>query len=111
MVQQKLEEMRECWGHLESTTKAKARQLFETQNHRTPGTNPSAKALPDLDQQLSLLQEQPPTVGSASPSATAASLATMPTLLQPRPTFSQQLQRIQVGHKAVIHLTLNRGDM
>lgn len=29
MVRRKLEEIRECWQDLESTTQAKARQLFE----------------------------------------------------------------------------------
>uniref|UniRef100_A0A8C1GRU2 Apoptosis-inducing factor 1, mitochondrial-like n=1 Tax=Cyprinus carpio TaxID=7962 RepID=A0A8C1GRU2_CYPCA len=68
VVEIKLKEIRECWSHLENTTKVKARQLFETQNHRTN----------DL------------------PSNTLSSThSTQPTLLQPRPTFSQQLQRIQ----------------
>lgn len=86
MVEVKLKEIRECWSHLENTTKVKARQLFETQNHRTidlPTNN-----LSDLDQHLNVIQEQPPTLSSAQ--------TTQPTLLQPRPTFSQQLQRIQV---------------
>lgn len=82
----KLKEIRECWSHLENTTKVKARQLFETQNHRT--TDLPTNNLSDLDQHLNVIQEQPPTLGSAH--------TTQPTLLQPRPTFSQQLQRIQV---------------
>ncbi|XDV21131.1 hypothetical protein PO909_026297 [Leuciscus waleckii] len=85
VVEVKLKEIRECWSHLENTTKVKARQLFETQNHRTidlPTNN-----LSDLDQHLNVIQEQPPTLSSAQ--------TTQPTLLQPRPTFSQQLQRIQ----------------
>ncbi|XP_072532290.1 spectrin beta chain, non-erythrocytic 4 isoform X2 [Salminus brasiliensis] len=88
VVQQKLKEMRECWTHLESTTKAKARQLFETQNHRTPDV---PQTLSDLDQHLTMLQEQPPPVGS-----TTHNPHTNPTSLLPsRATFSQQLQRIQ----------------
>uniref|UniRef100_A0AAR2KFV1 Spectrin, beta, non-erythrocytic 4b n=1 Tax=Pygocentrus nattereri TaxID=42514 RepID=A0AAR2KFV1_PYGNA len=55
VVQQKLKEMRECWTHLESTTKAKARQLFETQNHRTADV---PQTLSDLDQHLNVLHEQ-----------------------------------------------------
>uniref|UniRef100_A0A3B1ID66 Spectrin, beta, non-erythrocytic 4b n=1 Tax=Astyanax mexicanus TaxID=7994 RepID=A0A3B1ID66_ASTMX len=80
--------MRECWTHLESTTKAKARQLFETQNHRTPEV---PQSLSDLDQHLSVLQDQPPPVGTTThnPHTTPASL------LPSRATFSQQLQRIQ----------------
>ncbi|XP_055054839.2 spectrin beta chain, non-erythrocytic 4 [Misgurnus anguillicaudatus] len=85
VVEIKLKEIRECWSHLETTTKVKARQLFETQNHRT-GDLPT-NSLSDLDQQLTIIQEQPPTLSSAH--------TTQPTLLQPRPTFSQQLQRIQ----------------
>ncbi|XP_073808197.1 spectrin beta chain, non-erythrocytic 4 [Danio rerio] len=85
VVEMKLKEIRECWSHLENTTKVKARQLFETQNHRT--TDLPTNNLSDLDQHLNIIQEQPPTLGSTH--------TTQPTLLQPRPTFSQQLQRIQ----------------
>ncbi|XP_052412138.1 spectrin beta chain, non-erythrocytic 4-like isoform X1 [Carassius gibelio] len=85
VVEMKLKEIRECWSHLENTTKVKARQLFETQNHRT--TDLPTNTLSDLDQHLTAIQEQPPTLGSTH--------ITQPTLLQPRPTFSQQLQRIQ----------------
>ncbi|XP_062844411.1 spectrin beta chain, non-erythrocytic 4 isoform X2 [Trichomycterus rosablanca] len=95
VVQQKLKEMRECWTHLESTTKAKARQLFETQNHRT--TEPPHRSLSDLDQQLSVLQEEPPHASHATHSSHTShtSPSTSTVLLQPRTTFSQQLQRIQ----------------
>uniref|UniRef100_A0A671MWX7 Spectrin beta chain, non-erythrocytic 4-like n=1 Tax=Sinocyclocheilus anshuiensis TaxID=1608454 RepID=A0A671MWX7_9TELE len=86
VVEMKLKEIRECWSHLENTTKVKARQLFETQNHRT--IDLPTNTLSDLDQHLTTIQEQPPTLGSTH--------STQPTLLQPRPTFSQQLQRIQV---------------
>ncbi|KAL7834293.1 hypothetical protein SRHO_G00285400 [Serrasalmus rhombeus] len=89
VVQQKLKEMRECWTHLESTTKAKARQLFETQNHRTADV---PQTLSDLDQHLNVLHEQPPPLGTA----TNTSHITPTSLLPPRATFSQQLQRIQV---------------
>ncbi|XP_016143818.1 spectrin beta chain, non-erythrocytic 4-like [Sinocyclocheilus grahami] len=85
VVEMKLKEIRECWSHLENTTKVKARQLFETQNHRT--IDLPTNTLSDLDQHLTAIQEQPPTLGSTH--------STQPTLLQPRPTFSQQLQRIQ----------------
>ncbi|KAI7813665.1 putative spectrin beta chain, partial [Triplophysa rosa] len=85
VVQIKLKEIRECWSHLENTTKVKARQLFETQNHRT--SDVPVNSLSDLDQHLTIIQDQPPTLSSAH--------TTQPTLLQPRPTFSQQLQRIQ----------------
>uniref|UniRef100_A0A4W4ESS1 Spectrin, beta, non-erythrocytic 4b n=1 Tax=Electrophorus electricus TaxID=8005 RepID=A0A4W4ESS1_ELEEL len=51
VVQQKLQEMRECWTQLESTTKAKARQLFDMQNHRT--VEPGPPSLCVLDQHLS----------------------------------------------------------
>ncbi|XP_051550383.1 spectrin beta chain, non-erythrocytic 4-like [Myxocyprinus asiaticus] len=85
VVEMKLKEIQECWSHLENTTKVKARQLFETQNHRT--SDLPTNSLSDLDQHLNVIQEQPPTLGSTH--------TTQPTLLQPRPTFSQQLQRIQ----------------
>ncbi|KTF83907.1 hypothetical protein cypCar_00029055 [Cyprinus carpio] len=85
VVEIKLKEIRECWSHLENTTKVKARQLFETQNHRT--NDLPSNTLSDLDQHLNAIQEQPSTLGSTH--------STQPTLLQPRPTFSQQLQRIQ----------------
>ncbi|KTG45369.1 hypothetical protein cypCar_00005573 [Cyprinus carpio] len=85
VVEMKLKEIRECWSHLENTTKVKARQLFETQNHRT--TDLPTNTLSDLDQHLTAIQDQPPTLGSTH--------SIQPTLLQPRPTFSQQLQRIQ----------------
>ncbi|XP_016106135.1 spectrin beta chain, non-erythrocytic 4 isoform X2 [Sinocyclocheilus grahami] len=85
VVEMKLKEIRECWSHLENTTKVKARQLFETQNHRT--NDLPSNTLSDLDQHLNAIQEQPSTLGSTH--------STQPTLLQPRPTFSQQLQRIK----------------
>ncbi|XP_051516981.1 spectrin beta chain, non-erythrocytic 4-like isoform X1 [Myxocyprinus asiaticus] len=85
VVEMKLKEIRECWSHLENTTKVKARQLFETQNNRT--SDLSTNSLNDLDQHLNVIQEQLPRLGSTH--------TTQPTLLQPRPTFSQQLQKIQ----------------
>ncbi|KAB5522745.1 hypothetical protein PHYPO_G00162970 [Pangasianodon hypophthalmus] len=98
VVHQKLKEMRECWTHLESTTKAKARQLFETQNHRTTDVPPHS--LLDLDKHLSMLQDEPPHSSHSSQSSHAAySTHTSPSasaaILSPRTTFSQQLQRIQ----------------
>ncbi|TSR75235.1 Spectrin beta chain, non-erythrocytic 4 [Bagarius yarrelli] len=95
MVHQKLSEMKECWTHLESTTKAKARQLFETQNHRTTEVPPHS--LSDLDQQLSVLQDDPPHSSHSSQAAysTHTSPSASATVLSPRATFSQQLQRIQ----------------
>ncbi|KAG7257404.1 hypothetical protein CRUP_026270, partial [Coryphaenoides rupestris] len=55
VVQQKLEEIRECWSDLERTTKAKARQLFENNK-----PEPAVKSYSDLDSQLSHLERQPP---------------------------------------------------
>uniref|UniRef100_A0A673NGX6 Spectrin beta chain, non-erythrocytic 4-like n=1 Tax=Sinocyclocheilus rhinocerous TaxID=307959 RepID=A0A673NGX6_9TELE len=73
VVEMKLKEIRECWSHLENTTKVKARQLFETQNHRT--NDLPSNTLSDLDQHLNAIQEQPSTLGSTH--------STQPTLLQP----------------------------
>ncbi|CAF93830.1 unnamed protein product, partial [Tetraodon nigroviridis] len=52
VVQQKLEEIRQCWAELETTTKARARQLFE-QKAQLEVQNYS-----DLDHQLSHLDHQ-----------------------------------------------------
>ncbi|XP_076847169.1 spectrin beta chain, non-erythrocytic 4 [Brachyhypopomus gauderio] len=108
VVQQKLHEMRECWTQLESTTKAKARQLFDMQNHRTGEPGPSNLSL--LDQHLSVLQDEPltgttPSAHASHATPTSHAMTTshaMPTshamtttLLPPCTTFSQQLQRIQ----------------
>ncbi|KAI5089590.1 spectrin beta chain, non-erythrocytic 4-like isoform X1, partial [Silurus meridionalis] len=106
VVQQKLKEMRECWTHLESTTKAKARQLFETQNHRT--TDVPTHSLSDLDQHLSLLQDEPPHSSHSSQHSSHSSHSSQATysahtspsasaaILSPRTMLSQQLQRIQL---------------
>ncbi|XP_056298714.1 spectrin beta chain, non-erythrocytic 4 [Pseudoliparis swirei] len=74
VVQQKLEEIRECWSDLESTTKAKARQLFENNK-----PEPAVKSFSDLDNQLSHLEQQPPQLEQA----------------HHLPTFNEQLQKFQ----------------
>uniref|UniRef100_A0A3Q1I7J7 PH domain-containing protein n=1 Tax=Anabas testudineus TaxID=64144 RepID=A0A3Q1I7J7_ANATE len=74
VVQQKLEEIRECWADLESTTKAKARQLFENNK-----PEPAMKSYSDLDNQLSHLEQQPPQLEQA----------------HHLPTFNEQLQKFQ----------------
>uniref|UniRef100_A0A4W6DZ19 PH domain-containing protein n=1 Tax=Lates calcarifer TaxID=8187 RepID=A0A4W6DZ19_LATCA len=74
VVQQKLEEIRECWSDLESTTKAKARQLFENNK-----PEPAVKSYSDLDNQLSHLEQQPPQLEQA----------------HHLPTFNEQLQKFQ----------------
>lgn len=79
VVQQKLEEIRECWSDLESTTKAKARQLFENNK-----PEPAVKSYSDLDNQLSHLEQQPPQLEQA----------------HHLPTFNEQLQKFQVNPKA-----------
>uniref|UniRef100_W5NBC3 Spectrin beta chain n=1 Tax=Lepisosteus oculatus TaxID=7918 RepID=W5NBC3_LEPOC len=53
IVRRKLEEIRECWLELESTTQAKARQLFEANKAEL-----LVKSYSDLDQQLSQLEGQ-----------------------------------------------------
>ncbi|KAI3373399.1 hypothetical protein L3Q82_022005 [Scortum barcoo] len=78
VVQQKLEEIRECWSDLESTTKAKARQLFENNK-----PEPAMKSYSDLDNQLSHLEQQPPQLEQA----------------HHLPTFNEQLQKFQAGDK------------
>lgn len=77
-MQQKLEEIRECWSDLESTTKAKARQLFENNK-----TEPAVKSFSDLDHQLSHLEQQPPQLEQA----------------HHLPNFNEQLQKFQVSSK------------
>ncbi|XP_069581586.1 spectrin beta chain, non-erythrocytic 4 [Brachyistius frenatus] len=74
VVQQKLEEIRECWSDLETTTKAKARQLFENNK-----PEPAMKSYSDLDSQLSHLERQPPQLEQA----------------HHLPTFNEQLQKFQ----------------
>ncbi|XP_070700109.1 spectrin beta chain, non-erythrocytic 4 [Pempheris klunzingeri] len=74
VVRQKLEEIRECWSDLESTTKAKARQLFENNKPEPP-----MKSYSDLDNQLSHLEQQPPQLEQA----------------HHLPTFNEQLQKFQ----------------
>uniref|UniRef100_H3CD16 PH domain-containing protein n=1 Tax=Tetraodon nigroviridis TaxID=99883 RepID=H3CD16_TETNG len=68
VVQQKLEEIRQCWAELETTTKARARQLFEqkaqleVQNYSDLDHQLSHldHQLSHLDHQLSHLEQQPP---------------------------------------------------
>lgn len=79
VVQQKLEEIRECWSDLEITTKAKARQLFENNK-----PEPAVKSYSDLDNQLSHLEQQPPQLEQA----------------HHLPTFNEQLQKFQARIKA-----------
>lgn len=76
VVQQKLEEIRECWTDLESTTKAKARALFENNK-----PEPVVKSYSDLDHQLSGLEKQPPQLEQA----------------HHLPTFNEQLHTFQVS--------------
>lgn len=80
VVQQKLEEIRECWSDLESTTKAKARQLFENNK-----PEPAVKSYSDLDNQLSHLEQQPPQLEQA----------------HHLPTFNEQLQKFQASLKTL----------
>lgn len=84
VVQQKLEEIRECWSDLESTTKAKARQLFENNK-----PEPAMKSYSDLDNQLSHLEQQPPQLEQA----------------HHLPTFNEQLQKFQASLKALQSLS------
>ncbi|CAB1352548.1 unnamed protein product, partial [Coregonus sp. 'balchen'] len=74
VVQQKLEEIRECWTDLESTTKAKAQALFENNK-----PEPVVKSYSDLDHQLSGLEKQPPQLEQA----------------HHLPTFNEQLHKFQ----------------
>lgn len=80
VVQQKLEEIRECWSDLENTTKAKARQLFENNK-----PEPVVKSYSDLDSQLSNLEQQPPQLEQA----------------HHLPTFNEQLQKFQASVKGL----------
>lgn len=53
MVRKKLEEIRECWQDLESTTQAKARQLFEANK-----ADLLVQSYESLDQRLGQLEGQ-----------------------------------------------------
>lgn len=53
MVRRKLEEIRECWQDLESTTQAKARQLFEANK-----ADLLVQSYESLDQRLGQLEGQ-----------------------------------------------------
>lgn len=53
VVRKKLEEIRDCWQDLESTTQAKARQLFEANN-----ANLVVQSYESLDQRLRQLEDQ-----------------------------------------------------
>lgn len=81
VVQQKLEEIRECWSDLETTTKAKARQLFENNK-----PEPVVKSYSDIDSQLSHLEQQPPQLEQA----------------HHLPTFNEQLQKFQASINALL---------
>lgn len=53
VVRKKLEEIRDCWQDLESTTQAKARQLFEANK-----ADLVAQSYESLDQRLNQLEDQ-----------------------------------------------------
>ncbi|XP_072302856.1 spectrin beta chain, non-erythrocytic 4 [Eucyclogobius newberryi] len=90
VVQQKLEEIRECWSDLENTTKAKARQLFENNK-----PEPAVKSYSDLDSQLSHLEQQPPQLEQA----------------HHLPTFNQQLQKFQAMESQIGDFYKDVGDV
>ncbi|KAK2879859.1 spectrin beta chain, non-erythrocytic 4 isoform X2 [Channa argus] len=90
VVQQKLEEIRECWSDLESTTKAKARQLFENNK-----PEPAVKSYSDLDNQLSHLEQQPPQLEQA----------------HHLPTFNEQLQKFQAMESQIGDFYKDVGDL
>ncbi|XP_055004196.1 spectrin beta chain, non-erythrocytic 4 [Boleophthalmus pectinirostris] len=90
VVQQKLEEIRECWSDLENTTKAKARQLFENNK-----PEPAVKSYSDLDSQLSHLEQQPPQLEQA----------------HHLPTFNQQLQKFQAMESQIGDFYKDVGDL
>ncbi|XP_020486878.1 spectrin beta chain, non-erythrocytic 4 [Labrus bergylta] len=90
VVQQKLEEIRECWSDLETTTKAKARQLFENNK-----PEPSVKSYSDLDNQLSHLEQQPPQLEQA----------------HHLPTFNEQLQKFQAMESQIGDFYKDVGDL
>ncbi|XP_075957464.1 spectrin beta chain, non-erythrocytic 4 [Anarhichas minor] len=90
VVQQKLEEIRECWSDLESTTKAKARQLFENNK-----PEPAMKSYSDLDNQLSHLEQQPPQLEQ----------------VHHLPTFNEQLQKFQAMESQIGDFYKDVGDL
>ncbi|XP_028278037.1 spectrin beta chain, non-erythrocytic 4 [Parambassis ranga] len=90
VVQQKLEEIRECWSDLETTTKAKARQLFENNK-----PEPAVKSYSDLDNQLSHLEQQPPQLEQA----------------HHLPTFNEQLQKFQAMESQIGEFYKDMGDL
>ncbi|XP_015240747.1 PREDICTED: spectrin beta chain, non-erythrocytic 4-like [Cyprinodon variegatus] len=90
VVQQKLEEIRECWSDLETTTKAKARQLFENNK-----PEPTLKSYSDLDSQLSNLEQQPPQLEQA----------------HHLPTFNEQLQKFQAMESQIGDFYKDMGEL
>ncbi|KAM9728343.1 spectrin beta chain, non-erythrocytic 4 isoform 1-T2 [Menidia menidia] len=90
VVQQKLEEIRECWSDLETTTKAKARQLFENNK-----PEPAVKSYSDLDNQLSHLEQQPPQLEQA----------------HHLPTFNEQLQKFQAMESQIGDFYKDAGEL
>ncbi|XP_043997589.1 spectrin beta chain, non-erythrocytic 4 isoform X2 [Gambusia affinis] len=90
VVQQKLEEIRECWSDLETTTKAKARQLFENNK-----PEPAVKSYSDLDSQLSHLEQQPPQLEHA----------------HQLPTFNEQLQKFQAMESQIGDFYKDMGEL
>ncbi|KAM6907574.1 spectrin beta chain, non-erythrocytic 4 [Xenentodon cancila] len=90
VVEQKLEEIRECWSDLETTTKAKARQLFENNK-----PEPAVKSYSDLDSQLSHLEQQPPQLEQA----------------HHLPTFNEQLQKFQAMESQIGDIYKDAGEL
>ncbi|XP_023817965.1 spectrin beta chain, non-erythrocytic 4-like [Oryzias latipes] len=90
VVEQKLEEIRECWSDLENTTKAKARQLFENNK-----AEPVVKSYSDLDSQLSHLEQQPPQLEQA----------------HHLPTFNEQLQKFQAMESQIGDFYKDAGEL
>ncbi|XP_061596640.1 spectrin beta chain, non-erythrocytic 4 [Cololabis saira] len=90
VVEQKLEEIRECWSDLETTTKAKARQLFENNK-----PEPAVKSYHHLDSQLSHLEQEPPQLEQA----------------HHLPTFNQQLQRFQAMESQIGDMYKDAGEL
>ncbi|XP_030602249.1 spectrin beta chain, non-erythrocytic 4-like [Archocentrus centrarchus] len=90
VVQEKLEEIRECWSDLETTTKAKARQLFENNK-----PEPAVTSYSDLDNQLSHLERQPPQLEQ----------------VHHLPTFNEQLQKFQAMESQIGDFYKDVGDL
>ncbi|XP_048837070.1 spectrin beta chain, non-erythrocytic 4-like isoform X2 [Brienomyrus brachyistius] len=107
VVQRKLEEIRECWQDLESTTQAKARQLFEANKADLLVQNYSS-----LDQRLSHLEGQLSHLDQ-SPDLTSVNkqLKKLQTMESQMEDWYREVGELQVQAAAIPQQALTRDSM